>query len=115
MWLEDILHTSTMKSLYCHYFLLVYIQRKKTLPLSWNILHSRYELAQAQVEQGKMLLAEDDLKKQEEQLRGEKLDAAHYRNVKEQTYADQSEKRRLAQERYNGRYLVKCLWYTSRL
>ena len=59
----------------------------------------RYELAQAHVEQGKMLLAESDLQEQEQKLREQKLEAAQYRNRKEQKYADQSSKTRAAVER----------------
>ena len=66
------------------------------------ILSYRYELSQAQVEQGKLLLQEDVLKEKEMQLTREKKQVSNIRNKKEQDYADQALKRKRAQQRYDG-------------
>ena len=58
-----------------------------------SAVHTRYDLAKVQVEQGKMLLAEDDLLKQEDKWKRERTGLAHHRNQNEQIYADQAVQR----------------------
>ncbi|XP_013404073.1 cilia- and flagella-associated protein 74-like, partial [Lingula anatina] len=60
---------------------------------------AEYELAKAQVEQGKFLLADEELRKKEEQLKEEKLQMAQTRKKKEDHFAAQTEKRRRAREK----------------
>ena len=55
-----------------------------------NVSYGRYDLAQAQVEQGKMILVEDDLKKKEEKWARERTEVAEVRQMKERTFAEQS-------------------------
>ena len=70
-------------------------------PAECTVVHVslRSELAQAQVEQGKMLLAEDDLKKREEKVLQEKRETAKYRETQEKKYAQNAVKQREASQR----------------
>ncbi|ELU13530.1 hypothetical protein CAPTEDRAFT_225037, partial [Capitella teleta] len=54
------------------------------------IKNAEFELAEVQVEQGKMILVEDDLKKQEEKWARERTEVAEVRQMKETRYANQS-------------------------
>lgn len=60
----------------------------------------RYELAQAEVEQGKLVLIEDELKKKEEMWRKEREEAAEYRQLKEKEYASQALRRVKSEHRF---------------
>ncbi|CAH1773330.1 unnamed protein product [Owenia fusiformis] len=58
-----------------------------------------YELSQAQVEQGKFLLEDDTLQKQEVHWERERTDMAMQRNKKETAFAVQAEKKKKSRER----------------
>ena len=81
-----------------HSLIVIFKGIEQLLP---NIItfHFRYELAKAQVEQGKMLLEEDSLKKKEELLKIERAAQAEARSRKEQQYADKTVKNMHSQQR----------------
>ena len=59
----------------------------------------RYDLAVVEVEQGKFILVEDDLLRQEQQLARDKTHAALERLHKEKSLANQARKTRLKDAR----------------